>query len=113
MFLKVLLGLLLSFSLLAKESLFEKSHYVPRKPRGFAAFSPDKRNAFYLDFQLDYHADAFFNTQGLVINMGTNAINLNNQNFALRNWIYLARPLIEVQIEDDIHFFATPTLEYN
>lgn len=108
MFLKVLLGLLLSFSLLAKESLFEKSHYVPRKPRGFAAFSPDKRNAFYLDFQLDYHADAFFNTQGLVINMGTNAINLNNQNFALRNWIYLARPLIEVQIEEDIHFFATP-----
>ena len=94
---------------IGKESLFLSPNYLPRNNQSyFHMETPDKRNALYLNGLLDWHADTFFNTQGLILNQGTSGERLYNQNTALRTWFYSLTPVIEAKLDQDVHLFVTP-----
>jgi phosphate-selective porin OprO and OprP len=92
-----------------KSDLFKKSEYLPRNSRhSFVKESSDKRYALYFNGIIDWRVDSFFNTKGIVMNVGTKGIPLLSQNTVTRNWLYITSPAFEAKIDENLHFYATP-----
>ena len=116
MFSKLIALLLLSSSLLAssianlsfKSDLLQKVDYLPRDTaHSYVKESADKRYALYLNGIIDWRIDSFFDTKGLVINLGTQGFPITKQNNITRNWLYNLGPAFEAKL-DDLHLYATP-----
>lgn len=91
-----------------KSDLLQKVNYLPRDTtHSYVKESADKRYALYLNAIIDWRVDSFFNTKGLVMNLGTQGFPINNQHNATRNWLFSLGPAFEVKV-DDLHFYATP-----
>lgn len=92
-----------------KPSLFSRPNYLPKDTISyFHVESSDQKNGLYLNGLMDWHADSFFDTQGIILNLGTKGEPLLTQNSVLRTWFYSLTPVIEAKLDQNIHFFATP-----
>jgi phosphate-selective porin OprO/OprP len=91
-----------------KYSLFTRPHYKKANSNSFKYETSNKKHGLYLSGLISGRADAFFNTQGIIMNMGTNAIDLNNINNTVRSWVYIASPIIEAKIDNNIHVYFNP-----
>jgi len=91
-----------------KYSLFERPIYKKTQNNSFKYESPNEKYGLYLTGMISGRADSFFNTQGIIMNMGTNAIDLKNQNNVTRTWVYTASPIMEAKLDDDIHIRFNP-----
>lgn len=91
-----------------KSDLFQKAEYLPRNTKhSFVKNSQDGRYTLYFNGILDWHVDSFFNTKGIVMNRGTRATPILQQNTVTRNWLYYLIPAFEAKI-DELHLYATP-----
>ncbi len=54
-----------------KPSLFSRPNYLPKDTISyFHVESSDQKNGLYLNGLMDWHADSFFDTQGIILNLG-------------------------------------------
>ena len=89
-------------------SLFTRPTYKDASTNSLAYESADHKHALYLSGILSWRADAFFNSKGIIMNMGTNATDINSNNPVLRNWVYVASPVLEAKIDDNIRIYLNP-----
>jgi phosphate-selective porin OprO/OprP len=91
-----------------KISIFAKPVYKKEKSHSFKYESADEKYGLYIMGLIAGHADSFFNSQGLIMNMGTNAIELVNMNNITRTWLLAVSPIIESKLDDHIHLYFNP-----
>lgn len=100
--------LLFTQTIFAENSWFDRPYYLPRNSNSFQYETLDKKHGLYLSGMLSARGDAFMNTQGIIMNLGSNATPLDNMNNVFRTWIYTASPIFEAQIDDHIHLYFNP-----
>jgi hypothetical protein len=91
-----------------KYSLFAKPSYQKVNNHFFKYESADQKHGLYFRSIISGRVDNFLNSQGIIMNMGTNAIPLNQQNNVSRTWLYMAGSVLEAKIDDDIHIYFQP-----
>ena len=96
-----------------KYSLFESPTYLPEKPFFFKTESADKKYGLYFKGIMSAHGDAFYNTQGIIMNMGVSGLSLYNMSNVYRTWIYQASPIIGAKLDDHIHLLFNPDFGQN
>ena len=96
-----------------KYSLFAKSVYKKTKSNSFRYETPNQKHGLYFKGIISGRADSFLSTQGLIMNMGATANELKTQNNVIRNWLFLASPIIEAKVEDYIRLYLHPDLGQN
>lgn len=94
-------------------SLYSTPSYLPESGRFFKMENIDKKYGLYFKGVISAREDAFFNTQGLIMNMGVDGINLYNMNNVYRTWMYTVSPIINAKLDEHIHVLFNPDFGQN
>lgn len=94
--------------IVSSNSWFDRPLYLPSNSNSFQYETANHKHGLYLSGMVSARGDAFINSQGIIMNLGSSAIPLDNMNNVFRTWIYTASPIIEAKIDDHIHLSFNP-----